>query len=96
MFALGFNFCYTNFKKNKNIGLIIALVLGSCLKALFMTCFISMLLLPNMLPENLLPKLDVFEAMFSVTQLHTALIGSFYVYIIWNIYKKVYKNREGI
>ena len=48
-----------------------------------------MLLLPNMLPENLLPKLDVFEAMFSVTQLHTALIGSFYVYIIWNIYKKV-------
>ena len=67
-----------------------SLIIGSVCKAIVMGILISLLVLPNMLPEALLPKLRALQVQFSLTQLITALIGSALAYIIWIPLKKVW------
>lgn len=69
-------------KMGENVGFPVAMVIGSALKALFMGIVISLIIIPNMLPEAMLPKMAVFQTTFSVTQLFTALIGSALAFII--------------
>lgn len=69
--------------KNKLIGLPIGLVVGSVLKALFMSAVISNFILPTFctsLPEK---AIGIAQKTFSVVQLITALIGSAIVMLIW-------------
>lgn len=75
------------------IGLIVSMVAGSVLKALFMGVVIAWIVIPALLPEAMLPKMSVFQTTFSVTQLITALIGSAFSYIIWIPLKKVLGNK---
>ncbi len=83
------------YQKMKNqAGLPVGLVVGSAAKALFMGVVISLILIPTMLPEKLLPKMSVFQMTFSVYQLITALIGSLLTWLIWLRLEKVVK-REG-
>lgn len=80
--------------KNKigkeNISLPISMVIGSIVKAAFMWIVISLLIVPSMLPEAMMPKMPVIQATFSTTQLITALIGSVFAYIIWLPLKKTF------
>ena len=43
---------------------------------------ISLIILPNMLPEKMAPMLKVLQLQFSLTQVVTALIGGVYAFII--------------
>lgn len=87
-------FCVSKLKNKgmsgNKIMLPASMIIGSVIKALFMGITISVLILPNMLPEPLLPKLGVLKAQFSITQLVTALIGSVLAYIIWIPLKKIW------
>ena len=58
------------------------IVIGSILKGLFMGVVISLIILPNMLPEKMAPMLRVLQLQFSLTQVVTALIGGVYAFII--------------
>lgn len=78
-------------KKKDKAGLAISLAVGSVTKALFMGVVISLILIPMMLPEKMLPKMAVFQMTFSVYQLITALIGSFLTWLIWLRLEKVVK-----
>ena len=51
-------------------------------KGLFMGVVISLIILPNMLPEKMAPMLRVLQLQFSLTQVVTALIGGVYAFII--------------
>ena len=63
----------------------ITAAVSSAAKAAFMGLTISLWVIPTFLPTEspLRKKLDVFQSLFSVTQLFTALIGFAYVYVIW-------------
>ena len=63
-------------------GFPVSIVIGSILKGLFMGVVISLLILPNMLPEKMAPMLRVLQLQFSLTQVVTALIGGVYAFII--------------
>ena len=76
-------------KVKGNGGLIAGMAAGSVLKALFMGAVISLILIPNLIPEAMVPKMGVFQMTFSLTQLITAVIGSAYAFIIWIPLKKV-------
>ena len=76
-------------KVKGNGGLIAGMAAGSVLKALFMGVVISLILIPNLIPEAMVPKMGVFQMTFSLTQLITAVIGSAYAFIIWIPLKKV-------
>lgn len=76
-------------KVKGNGGLIAGMAAGSVLKALFMGVVISLILIPNLIPEAMVPKMGVFQMTFSLTQLITAVIGSVYAFIIWIPLKKV-------
>ncbi|MGN0143243.1 MAG: ECF transporter S component [Roseburia sp.] len=78
-------------KVKGNGGLVAGMAAGAVLKALFMGIVISLLLIPMLLPEAspLRQKMPVFQTMFSVTQLITALIGSVYAFVLWIPLKKV-------
>ena len=76
-------------KVKGNGGLIAGMAAGSVLKALFMGAVISLILIPNLIPEAMVPKMGVFQMTFSLTQLITAVIGSVYAFIIWIPLKKV-------
>lgn len=65
-----------------------SMIIGSVLKAVVMGILISLVILPNMLPEPMLPKLNVLQVQFSLTQLITAIIGCVFAYIIWIPLKK--------
>ena len=67
-----------------------SMIIGSILKAAVMGILIAVIILPNMLPEPMLPKLGALQMQFSLTQLITALIGSVYAYVIWIPLKKVW------
>ena len=43
---------------------------------------ISLIILPNMLPEKMAPMLKVLQLQFSLTQVVTSLIGGVYAFII--------------
>lgn len=70
-------------------GLIAGMAVGSVCKALFMGVVIAYLLIPNLIPAAMEAKMAVFQTMFSVTQLITAVIGSLYAFVIWVPLKKV-------
>ena len=59
-------------KVKGNGGLIAGMAAGSVLKALFMGVVISLILIPNLIPEAMVPKTGVFQMTFSLTQLITA------------------------
>ena len=54
----------------------------SIVKGLFMGVVISLIILPNMLPEKMAPMLKVLQLQFSLTQVVTSLIGGVYAFII--------------
>lgn len=76
-------------KVKGNTGLVAGMAAGCVLKAAFMGLVIAMILIPMFLPEPMAPKMPVFQSTFSVTQLITAAIGSFYAFILWIPIKKV-------
>ena len=67
-------------------------VIGSLLKAGFMTLTISYGVLTIVpLPEKLQAMLPVLQTTYSLTQLITALIGTAYACVIWLALRKVYE-----
>lgn len=80
-------------KPNKKIGQPLSMLVGSVFKAIFMGVVISLLVIPQFLPEQMAPKMKVFQATFSITQLLTALIGSALACVIMIPLKKVLKDR---
>lgn len=66
----------------------VSMGIGSVIKAAFMWVEISLILLPRLLPEAMLPKLSVIQTTFSLTQLITAVTGSVIAYIVWIPLKK--------
>ena len=85
-------FFYTKIKKKA--GLPVGLLCGSVLKSVFMGVVISLILIPTLLPDAMLPKINTFQMMFSVVQLLTSLIGSVLAYIIWIPLKKIYAEQN--
>ena len=79
-------------KPNSKWGLPLSMAIGSIVKALFMGISISLILIPMLLPEKMLPKMSVFQTTFSLTQLIAAIIGCVYAYLIWIPLKKIDKN----
>ena len=69
-------------KFGSKAGFPVSIVIGSILKGLFMGVVISLIILPNMLPEKMAPMLRVLQLQFSLTQVVTALIGGVYAFII--------------
>ncbi len=82
-------------KCGKTAGLPLSIVIGALLKALFMGILISLIILPNMLPQKLQPMMSVLQFQFSVTQLITALIGGIYAMIIFNVLRKTTRNDQA-
>lgn len=79
-------------KKKKYLNVVLGGVIGSLLKAGFMTLTISYGLLTVVtLPEKLQAMLPVLQSTYSVTQLITALIGTAYACIIWLALRRVYE-----
>lgn len=72
----------------KTAGLPVSIAIGAVLKALFMGILISLIILPNMLPEKMQPMMHVLQIQFSVTQFITALIGGVYALIIYAVLRK--------
>lgn len=62
-------------KKRWAVSLPVSIVTGAIAKAAVMGVLISLIVLPNLLPEAMLPKLRVLQFQFSVAQLITALMG---------------------
>lgn len=75
-------------KCGKTAGLPVSIAVGAVLKALFMGILISLIILPNMLPEKMQPMMHALQLQFSVTQLITALIGGVYAVIIYAVLRK--------
>lgn len=75
-------------KMNGNAGIVAGMAAGVLAKALFMGIVISYILIPHMIPAAMEAKMAVFQGMFSVTQLITGIIGSFYAFLIWIPLKK--------
>ena len=76
-------------KFGKTAGLPVSIAIGAVLKALFMGILISLIILPNMLPEKMQPMMHVLQIQFSVTQFITALIGGVYALIIYAVLRKM-------
>lgn len=74
--------CLLNGRIRKKAGPVLSMLVGSVIKSLFMGIAISLVLIPALLPETMQPKMSVFQTTFSIVQLITALIGSFYAMII--------------
>lgn len=60
----------------------LSVIVGSVVKGLVMGLLISVIILPAFLPEPMMKMLPVLKVQFSTTQLFTALIGSFFAYVI--------------
>ena len=67
---------------SETASIVAGMILGSVVKAMFMGGVISNTLIPMFIPEKMMPKMAVFQATFSVTQLITALIGSAFAFVI--------------
>lgn len=78
-------------KKSETVAIVIGMISGSVVKAIFMGGVISNTLIPMFIPEKMMPKMAVFQATFSVTQLITALIGSVFAFVINTALKKIEK-----
>lgn len=86
--------CLLKDKGNGRLVLPVSMVTGCIVKSLFMGVVISLILIPMLIPEKLLPRMAVFQSTFSLTQLITAAIGSIYAYVIWTPLKKYLKNES--
>lgn len=78
-------------KIKKAFSLPLAMISGSIIKFAVMGILISLIVLPHMLPIKMSKMLFTLQLQFSITQLVTALIGSFYAGIILIIFKKIKK-----
>ncbi len=78
-------------KPNSKIGLPLSMLIGSVAKALFMGVVISMIIIPSLLQQDKAPMMKVFQTMFSITQLITALTGSVFAYLIMIPLRKAIK-----
>ena len=74
---------------SKNVMLPVSMIAGSIAKALFMGVAISLVILPNMLPEKMMPNLKTLQFTFSFVQLFAALVGSVYAYIVLNVVDRI-------
>ncbi len=74
--------CLLNRRIHTKAGAALSMLAGSVAKSLFMGIAISLILIPMLLPEKMQPKMSVFQTTFSIVQLITAVIGSFYALII--------------
>lgn len=81
--------CLIKDKMSGNAALPTGMIVASISKALFMGIVISLILVPNLLPEAKSGNMHLIQMTFSVFQLVTALIGCVYAYIIWIPLKKV-------
>lgn len=66
----------------------LAVIAGAIVKAAVMGIAISLILLPNFLPEKMMPMLSALQLQFSVTQGVTALIGGVYALVINLVLKR--------
>lgn len=79
-------------KRKAFMNVVLGGVIGSLLKAGFMTLTISYGVLTIVpLPEKLQAMLPVLQTTYSLTQLITALIGTAYACVIWLALRKVYE-----
>lgn len=80
---------YLNGKLVKgSISLPISMGIGCVAKGIFMGGVISLIMIPALLPEAMVPKMAVFQSTFSVVQFVTAIIGCVLAYAIWIPLKK--------
>ena len=79
----------------KTAGLPVSIAIGAAAKALFMGILISLIILPNLLPEKMQPMMHVLQLQFSVTQFLTALIGGIYAVIIYSVLRKTSLGRQA-
>lgn len=79
----------------KTAGLPVSITIGASAKALFMGILISLIILPNLLPEKMQPMMHVLQLQFSVTQFLTALIGGIYAVIIYSVLRKSSLGRQA-
>ena len=63
----------------------VSMAVGSVAKALFMGVVISLIILPTMLPEKMMPNLKTLQFTFSFVQLFAAAVGCIYAYIVLKI-----------
>ena len=66
-------------------------LISSLLKGLFMGITISLWLLPAFIPDQspLREKMSVFQTTFSLYQFLTSCIGFIYVFVMWQVLKKL-------
>lgn len=69
-------------RDGSKIRLPLSMIIGSIAKALFMGVVISLIILPNMLPEKMMANLATLQFTFSFIQLFAALVGSLYAYSV--------------
>ena len=69
-------------RSDSKIALPLSMIIGSIAKALFMGVAISLIILPNMLPEKMMGNLKTLQFTFSFIQLFAALVGSLYAYSV--------------
>lgn len=79
----------------KTAGLPVSITIGAAAKALFTGILISLIILPNLLPEKMQPMMHVLQLQFSVTQFLTALIGGIYAVIIYSVLRKSSLGRQA-
>ena len=82
--------------RETNRSLILGMLAGSVIKAVFMAVTIVLLVLQLLGPSSGLPDaaLTAAKTTFSVTQLITALIGSAFAFIIWQPLKRFLKHPD--
>ena len=82
-------------KKKTSVKVLVAGVVGSIVKAVFMALTISYgLLIVTPLPEKMQPMLPKLQFTYSAVQLITALIGTVLAAVIWIPLQKAGKNPE--
>ena len=79
---------------SKNVMLPVSMIAGSIAKAVFMGVAISLIILPNMLPEKMMPNLKTLQFTFSFVQLFAALVGSVYAYIVLKVHERIKPTQE--
>ena len=76
------------FKNIFKFKIYIPMIIASIVKAIFMGTTISAILIPNFIPEKMIPRMAIFQWIFSGVQLITALIATVIATIIWTLLRK--------
>lgn len=79
----------TRIHRKNELMVIIPMIIGSVLKALFMGIVIAYIVLPTFLPEKMSKVLPTAQFTFSFIQLFTALIGSMISTIVYKVINKI-------